>query len=139
MNPFSLIALLLTALGFVSVLAKKSEAEYFYPKGDRPLILAHRGSSGLYPEHSMPAYRAAYKSGADFIELDLVLSKDGVLFACHDIKFTSAICNINEVTKFADKKRDDSFYVNDFTISEVKELRLRQRYDKRPSIYDDQY
>ena len=138
MNPLSLIALI-TALNIVSVVTKLSTAEYFYPKEDRPLILAHRGSSGLYPEHSMPSYRAAYKSGADFIEIDLVLSKDGVLFACHDIKFTSAICNVNELSKFADKKRDNSFYVNDFTISEVKELRLRQRYGNRPSIYDDQY
>ena len=72
------------------VFAKKSTASYFNRPTDRPLILAHRGSSGLYPEHSEAAYKAAFFSGADFIETDLVLSKDGVLFASHDLTLSSS-------------------------------------------------
>ena len=127
------------------VRAKKSTAAYFnndnknQPDGGRPLILAHRGSSGLYPEHSEAAYKAAYLSGADFIETDLVLSKDGVLIACHDVTLSSSVSNINDIAKFADKKNSDDgkFYLSDFTAAELKQVKHRQRYSSRSQLYND--
>ncbi|MDX1294553.1 MAG: glycerophosphodiester phosphodiesterase family protein, partial [Hyphomonas sp.] len=52
--------------------------------GQPPVIIAHRGASGLYPEHTLKAYQVAIDQGADFIEPDLVMTRDGVLIANHD-------------------------------------------------------
>ena len=66
------------ALATLSTLteAKLTTAPYFYNK-DRPLVISHRGSSGHFPEHSLGSYVDAYYGGADFIELDLQITKDG--------------------------------------------------------------
>jgi glycerophosphoryl diester phosphodiesterase len=60
-----------------------SEAKYFY-NFDRPIVVAHRGSSGHFPEESIGAFTDAYLGGADFVELDLQISQDGILVAMHD-------------------------------------------------------
>ena len=58
--------------------AKMTEASYFY-NTSKPLIMAHRGSFGHFPEHSLASYEDAYYGGTDFIEMDLQLTKDGYL------------------------------------------------------------
>ena len=70
------MAVLLSSNGLTA--GKMSEASYFY-REDRPVLIAHRGSSGLYPEHSIGGHIHAYHAGADFIEIDLQITKDGVL------------------------------------------------------------
>ena len=57
--------------------------------GKAPLVIAHRGASGVLPEHSLAAYERAIEMGADFIEPDLVITKDGVLVARHCLLYTS--------------------------------------------------
>ena len=63
-------------LAMESVDAKISTASYFY-RTDRPMIVAHRGSFGHFPEHSIASYTDAYYGGTDFIEMDLQITKDG--------------------------------------------------------------
>ena len=72
-------------LAILSALAesKLTTAQYFYNK-ERPLVISHRGSFGHFPEHSLGGYVDAYYGGADFIELDLQITKDGQLVAQHD-------------------------------------------------------
>ena len=60
-----------------------TDADYFY-RTDRPLIIAHRGSWGDYPEHSIAGYIEAYYAGADFLEFDLQVTKDNQLVMMHD-------------------------------------------------------
>src|SRR5688500_4253885 len=82
------ILMLLSMVALVALLApvadatKKRKAK---PKRENsPLVIGHRGASGFLPEHTLPAYRLAIKLGADYIEPDLVATKDGVLIARHE-------------------------------------------------------
>ena len=71
--------------------------------GERPIVIAHRGASGLYPEHTIMAYKTAIAQGADFIEPDLVMTSDGVLIARHDL-YLSATTDIANHPEFAGRK-----------------------------------
>lgn len=93
------------------------------------LIIAHRGASGYLPEHTREAKVAAYFSGADFIEQDVVLSKDGVPVVFHDL-YLDAMTNVADL--FADRARPDGrHYVIDFTLEELKRLDVGERIDLR--------
>ncbi len=100
----------------------------------RPLIIAHRGLSGEYPEHTLAGYRAAIDAGADYIEPDLVLTKDGVLVARHE----NAISETTDVsarpefvhrrtTKIIDGVTVTDWFTEDFTLAELKTLRAKER------------
>ncbi|MEO0512433.1 MAG: glycerophosphodiester phosphodiesterase family protein [Planctomycetota bacterium] len=85
-----------------------------------PLVIAHRGASGYLPEHTLAAYTLAIAQGADYIEPDLVLSRDGELVCAHDL-------TMNETTdvarKFPGRSRDDGrFYWIDFDLYELRQL-----------------
>lgn len=91
----------------------------------QPIVIAHRGASGYLPEHTLAAKALSYGSGADYIEQDLVLSKDGVPIVIHDIHLDSVT---DVATKFSDRKRDDGrYYVIDFTVAEIKQLNVTER------------
>lgn len=93
------------------------------------IVIAHRGASGYVPEHTLEAYALAYGLGADYIEQDLVFTKDGHFICLHDIHL-EATTNVEEV--FPDRKRDDGrWYAADFTLDEVKQLRAHERIPKR--------
>lgn len=121
-------------------------SEYLTLSGDAPLIIAHRGASGSLPEHTLEAYTLAIQHGADFIEPDLVMTKDGVLIARHD-RFLSTTTNVSDRPEFADRKRvsetfdgdRDDWWAEDFTLEEIKTLRARQPYAGRSKAYDDQF
>lgn len=99
-----------------------------------PIIIAHRGASGERPEHTLAAYALAIEQGADFIEPDLVLTKDGVLVARHENEI-SETTNVADRPDFADRKATkvidgDSFtgwFTEDFTLAELKTLRAKER------------
>jgi len=74
--------------------------------GDAPIIIAHRGASGLRPEHTLAAYDLAITQGADFIEPDLVMTKDGVLVCRHD-RHLSTTTDVATHPEFADRRRPD--------------------------------
>lgn len=95
----------------------------------QPAIIAHRGAPGYVPEHTNAAYAMAYAMGADYIEQDLVMSKDGVLLCLHDRELDE-VTNVAEV--FPDRAREDGkFYAADFTVEEIKSLRVTERWSTR--------
>ncbi|MFO0958096.1 MAG: glycerophosphodiester phosphodiesterase [Isosphaeraceae bacterium] len=96
---------------------------------DGPIVIAHRGASGYLPEHTQEAVVLAHAQGADYIEQDLVLSKDGVPVVLHDVQ-------IDTVTDVADrfpgrKRADGRWYAIDFTLDELKALNVTERKDHR--------
>ncbi len=116
----------LAALGIVSCCvlltsaARKSDA----PDAGRhtPLIIAHRGASGYLPEHTLPAYAMAYGQDADYLEPDVVLTRDGVPICNHDITLERTT-NVEQV--FPDRARaDGKWYAIDFTLAELRRLRV---------------
>jgi glycerophosphoryl diester phosphodiesterase len=104
------------------------------PMRAKPLVFAHRGSSALRPEHTLGSYAKAIQDGADFIEPDLVITKDGVLIARHEnnIAETTDIARHPEfaarrTTKTIDGAEQTGWFVEDFTLSELKTLRAIER------------
>jgi glycerophosphoryl diester phosphodiesterase len=92
-----------------------------------PLVIAHRGASGYLPEHTIAAKAYAHAQGADYLEQDLVLSKDGVPVVLHDIH----VDTVTDVAKrFPDRKRADGrYYALDFTVAELKQMRVSERFN----------
>jgi len=113
----------------------------------KPTLYAHRGASALRPEHTLGSYAKAIADGADFVEPDLVATKDGVLVARHE----NAITDTTDVAtrpEFASRKTrktidgeaHDGWFVSDFTFAELKTLRAIERLPKmRGTAYDGQF
>lgn len=104
------------------------------PPTERPIIIAHRGASGERPEHTIAAYRLAIAQGADFIEPDLVMTRDGVLVARHEneISGTTDVADRAEyasrrTTKTIDGQSITGWFTEDFTLVELKTLRAKER------------
>lgn len=100
----------------------------------RPLAIAHRGASGERPEHTLMAYKLAIAEGADFIEPDLVPTKDGHLVVRHEpeIGGTTDVARRPEfagrkATKVIDGEKVTGWFTEDFTLAELKTLRARER------------
>lgn len=95
----------------------------------RPLVIAHRGASGYLPEHTLPAKALAYGLGADFLEQDLVLTKDDVPVVLHDI-YLDTVTDV--AARYPEKKRADGrFYALDLTLAELKQLRVTERFNAK--------
>ncbi|MGA6968358.1 MAG: glycerophosphodiester phosphodiesterase [Xanthobacteraceae bacterium] len=100
--------------------------------GGLPLVIGHRGAAGHRPEHTLASYELAIDYGVDFIEPDLVATKDGVLIARHenDISGTSDVAEKfpeRRATKTVDGKKITGWFTEDFTLAEIKRLRARER------------
>ncbi|RZU71786.1 glycerophosphoryl diester phosphodiesterase [Micromonospora kangleipakensis] len=100
----------------------------------RPIVIGHRGASGYRPEHTLESYRLAIRMGADFIEPDLVSTKDGVLVARHEneISGTTDVAAHPEfaarkATKTIDGVAVTGWFTEDFTLAELKTLRAKER------------
>lgn len=112
----------------------------FASTAPRPLIIGHRGASGLRPEHTLEAYELAIELGADYIEPDVVATKDGVLVARHEneISGTTDVADRSEfanrqTTKVIDGQEVTGWFTEDFTLAELKTLRAKERIpDIRP-------
>ena len=90
-----------------------------------PIVIAHRGASGYLPEHTLAAKAAAHAMGADFIEQDVVLCKDGVPVVLHDV-YLESTTDVEQ--RFPARARADGrFYALDFTLAELRELRVHER------------
>ncbi|WP_294263242.1 glycerophosphodiester phosphodiesterase [uncultured Sphingomonas sp.] len=119
------------------------------PVSDRPIVIAHRGASGERPEHTLASYERAIEVGADFIEPDLVLTKDDVFVARHenDITDTTDVAAHPEfagrrTVKTIDGERHDGWFTEDFTLAELKTLRAKERLPQlRPqnTAYDGKF
>ncbi|GAA2865505.1 glycerophosphodiester phosphodiesterase [Streptosporangium fragile] len=103
-----------------------------------PIVIAHRGASAFRPEHTLMSYRAAIRMGADYIEPDLVSTKDHVLVARHEneLSATTDVRNHPEfagrkTTKVVNGRRQTGWFTEDFTLRELRTLRAKERYPKR--------
>jgi glycerophosphoryl diester phosphodiesterase len=149
-RAYSALRALGAALGFAAAASPApAAAQEAARTGRPPIVIGHRGASGYRPEHTLEAYRLAIRQGADFIEPDLVLTKDGVPIARHEPLFGATAVNgvavpvPNEYTttnifdrpEFADRLRTRTldgvsitgFWSDDFTLAEVKTLRAIER------------
>jgi len=119
----------------------------------RPLIIAHRGASGMYPEHTALGYRKAAEQGADIIECDLAITKDHKFICAHEpyLQKTTDVANRTEFRSrrrvlnmddddeqidWNDKGDIDDWFSFDFTLAELKTLKKRQANDFRDPRYD---
>ncbi|MRT57349.1 glycerophosphodiester phosphodiesterase [Enterobacteriaceae bacterium RIT693] len=91
------------------------------------VVIAHRGASGYLPEHTLPAKAMAYAQGADYLEQDLVMTKDDRLVVLHD----HYLDRVTDVAKrFPDRARKDGrYYAIDFTLAEIKSLKFTEGFD----------
>jgi glycerophosphoryl diester phosphodiesterase len=131
-----LMAAALLLLALTQVAGAAAEAERVDKGGGRrlPLVIGHRGASGYRPEHTLASYRLAIAMGADFIEPDLVSTKDGILVARHEneISGTTDVADHPEfaarrVTKTIDGVLVTGWFTEDFTLAELRTLRARER------------
>jgi glycerophosphoryl diester phosphodiesterase len=111
-----------------------------------PLVIGHRGASGYRPEHTIAAYELAIQMGADYIEPDIVSTKDGILIARHenDISETTDVANRPEfsnrkTTKKIDGKDVTAWFTEDFTLAEIKTLRAKERLPFRNHSFDGRF
>ena len=114
-----------------------------------PIVIGHRGASGYVPEHTLTSYFIAMQDGADYVEPDLVMTKDGVLVARHEneIGGTTDVAEHPEfasrrATKVIDGTSITGWFTEDFTLAELKTLRARERIpDTRPgnTRFDGQF
>jgi glycerophosphoryl diester phosphodiesterase len=115
----------------------------------RPLVIGHRGACGYRPEHTLESYRLAIRLGADYIEPDLVSTRDGVLVARHEneISATTDVASRAEfagrrTTKVIDGRAVTGWFTEDFTLAELRTLRARERLPEvRPqnTLFDGRY
>ena len=104
----------------------------------KPLVIAHRGASGYLPEHTLQSVALAYAQGADFIEQDLVVTKDSKIIVLHDIHLET-VTNVEQV--FPSRKRPDGrYYALDFTLAELKTLNVHERQDAQgKQVFPNRY
>ncbi len=105
-----------------------------------PLVIGHRGACGYVPEHTLTSYFIAIQQGADYVEPDLVMTRDGVLIARHENEI-GATTNVADHAEFATRRKAkivdgeaiEGWFTEDFTLPEIKTLRARERIaDLRP-------
>ena len=156
----SVLRIALVVLAVVALLAptaalgKKKKPKHHGPKKENsPLVIGHRGASGFLPEHTLQSYRLAIKLGADYIEPDLVATKDGVLIARHEPFIGDENPNTLDSTNVADHSEFDSrlttkmldgfpttgYFASDFTLAEIKTLGAKQTRGGRPTEFDGDF
>src|SRR6267142_1087848 len=112
----------------------------------RPLVIGHRGAHGYLPAHTLEGYALAIELGADFIEPDLVSTKDGHLIASHEPNLI-ATTDVASRPEFASRRRtavvdgaaEVGFFASDFTLAEIKRLRRVQDFAERPQQFNGKF
>jgi glycerophosphoryl diester phosphodiesterase len=139
----------LTILGLLAAMLVPTLVAAAPPPARSPIVIGHRGASGYRPEHTLAAYELAINMGADYIEPDLVSTKDGVLVARHEneIGGTTDVASRPEfanrkTTKIIDGVAITGWFTEDFTLAELKTLRAKERIPQirqRNTLYDGPY
>lgn len=118
----------------LAAMAAAAAPAFAFAQPKTPIVIAHRGASGERPEHTLMAYRLAIAEGADFIEPDLVATKDGHLVVRHEneIAGTTDVAARPEFAarkaeKVIDGQKVTGWFTEDFTLAELKTLRARER------------
>ena len=148
MHTFSIrpAALALTAALALAACGGSDSPSYPTLNGDTPLVIGHRGASGYRPDHTLESYKLAIDMGADFIEPDLVATKDGVLVARHEPNITGTTdvaarpeFASRKTTKNVDGVNEEGWFVSDFTLAELKTLRAVQPLSDRDQSYNGKF
>jgi glycerophosphoryl diester phosphodiesterase len=135
-----MLALVVVALTPASAAAHNSDFPH-------PLVIGHRGTAGYLPDHTLAGYALAIRLGADYIEPDLVSTKDGVLVARHEPNIR-ATTDVENHPEFADRMRTafvdgsevaDDWFVSDFTLAELRTLRAEQPFADRPQQFNGRF
>ena len=133
------------ALAAACLLPLASAAQNAANRFPSPLVIGHRGSAGYLPDHTLEGYALGIELGADFIEPDLVATRDGVLVARHEPNLI-ATTNVASLPQFAGRRRsavidgfpEEGFFASDFTLAEIKTLRAVQPLgDRDPRFNGD--
>ncbi len=110
-----------------------------------PLVIGHRGAAGYRPEHTLASYQLAIDQGADYIEPDLVMTKDGYLIARHEpvLDGTTDVASKfgpeRKATRLLDGVSTTAYFANDFTLAEIKSLRAIQSRADRDQSFNGQF
>ncbi|OEJ98910.1 glycerophosphodiester phosphodiesterase [Flavivirga aquatica] len=145
MKKIKFIGILIFSL-FVSIVSCDKTDDREGGVVEKPLVIAHRGAQSVFPEHTLEAYAKGIELGADFIEPDLVMTKDGVLIARHE-PFMSGTTNVADLLEFAnlkttknlDGKEITDWFASDFTLAQIKRLRAKQPRSDRSNQFDGLY
>ncbi|MEL4179593.1 glycerophosphodiester phosphodiesterase [Roseateles sp. PN1] len=138
---------ILSSLAAALVLAAAPAMAWNTLDGNAPLVIAHRGASGYLPEHTLEGYAKAIEMGANYIEPDLVMTKDGVLVARHE-PIIGDSTNVRQLAQFANRMTTktidgvtykNQYFVEDFTLAELKTLGAMQTRAGRPTTYDGKF
>ena len=117
---------------FLAILSCQSNQKKDIKSTKKITVVAHRGASGYLPEHTLASKVMAYAMQADYIEQDVVLSKDDVPIVIHDILLDDVT---NVLEKYPNRKREDGrYYVIDFTFEEIKTLEVTERFDSETGL-----
>ena len=133
----SAFILFLSVFGFNAVAEESASKKV-------PIVIGHRGASGYRPEHTLASYQLAIEMGADYVEPDLVMTKDKVLVARHENEISGTT---DVATKFPDRKTTKTvdgekitgWFIEDFTLVELKTLKSRERRDFRDQSYNGKF
>ena len=145
---YSAAAALVSAVLLAACANTGPERQSAYPTldGMKPLVIGHRGASGYLPEHTLASYKKAIEMGADFIEPDLVVTKDGELVARHEPNIT-ATTDVSTRPEFASRKKtrmvdgvaETGWFVTDFTLAELRTLYAKQANPVRDQSFNKQF
>ncbi len=136
-------------LSVTALAADGGEESDSRPITHAPIVIGHRGASGYRPEHTLASYELAIDLGADFVEPDVVSTRDGVLVARHENEI-GGTTDVADHPEFADRRTTKTidgnavtgWFTEDFTLAELKTLRARERLPElrqRNTLYDDRY
>jgi len=149
MQKITGLAALACALTFASVSSPVLADKRHHNERDSfqaPLVIGHRGAHGYLPAHTLEGYALAIELGADFIEPDLVATKDGHLIARHEPNMI-ATTDVASRPEFAARRRkvavdgvlEEGFFASDFTLAEIKQLRAVQDFAERPQQFNGKF
>ncbi|MGL5447362.1 MAG: glycerophosphodiester phosphodiesterase [Rhabdaerophilum sp.] len=137
---------LLVSAALAALVAAPAFAQHKTLDGKPPIVIGHRGSPGYLPDHTLEGYKRAIEMGVDFIEPDLVATKDGVLIARHE-PMLGGTTDVASKPEFANRKRKvkvdgvetEDFFAFDFTLAEIKTLRATQPLKERDQSFNGQF
>jgi glycerophosphoryl diester phosphodiesterase len=142
----ALIGVLVGAAVFAGVAQAAATSKGRGSDESTPLVIGHRGASGYLPEHTLQSYALAIKLGADYVEPDVVATKDGHLIARHEPNITNTT-DVRSHPEFANRERtavvdgveETGFFASDFTLAEIKTLRALQTFPERPQQFNGRF
>ncbi len=138
--------LLSVAIAMVAVAAPPAVAAADHSGDGDPLVIGHRGAAGYLPDHTLEGYALAIKLGADYVEPDLVSTRDGVLIARHEPNITTTT-DVASRPEFAIRRRtavvdgvsETGWFASDFTLAEIKRLRAVQPLAERSQRFNGKF